>query len=58
MYLKAYLRTLDEKALKDYYTEMILGHIRFSEPKKLIKPQPKDLTGLGFKTSLERNVTV
>ena len=38
--------------------EMILGHIRFSEPKKLIKPQLKDLTGLGFKTSLEHNVTV
>jgi len=56
--LKAYLRTSDEKALKDYYMEMILGHIRFSEPKKLIKPQPKDLTGLGFKTSLEHNVTV
>ena len=35
--LKARYRTLDEKVLKGFYMEMIRGHIRFSEPKKLTK---------------------
>ena len=32
--------------------ESILGLIRFSEPKKLIRPQPKDLTGYGLNDEL------
>ena len=32
--------------------ESILGPIRFSEPKNLIRPQPKDLKGYGFNANL------